>query len=104
MLISIGLILQPIIRLRQACCHPQAVRGQFMSLQKKTMTMEQLLEQLISKAKNEAEEAHRLYIAALNGLAGIEIIQVDISPGEDAGHCLYLRSVGQRRQRSTGRC
>ena len=101
---ALSTLLLPLLKLRQACCHPQAVRGQFMSLQKKTMTMEQLLEQLISKAKNEAEEAHRLYIAALNGLAGIEIIQVDISPGEDAGQFLYLRSVGQRRQRSTGRC
>ena len=57
-------------------CLPQAVRGQFMSLQKQTMTMDQLLEQLITKAKLEAEEAHRGYIAALNGLAGIDIIEV----------------------------
>ena len=47
-----------------------------MSLQKQTMTMDQLLEQLITKAKLEAEEAHRGYIAALNGLAGIDIIEV----------------------------
>lgn len=47
-----------------------------MSLQKQTMTMEQLLEQLVTKAKLEAEEAHRGYIAALNGLAGIDIIEV----------------------------
>ena len=47
-----------------------------MSLQKQTMTMDQLLEQLITKAKLETEEAHRGYIAALNGLAGIDIIEV----------------------------
>ena len=48
---SLSTLLLPLLKLRQACCHPQAVRGQFMSLQKKTMTMEQLLEQLISKAR-----------------------------------------------------
>jgi hypothetical protein len=32
--------------------------------------MEELLDQLIKKAANETEEAHRHYIAALNGLAG----------------------------------
>ena len=47
---SLSNLLLPLLKLRQACCHPQAVRGQFMSLQKTTMTMEQLLEQLISKA------------------------------------------------------
>ncbi len=49
---------------------PQAVRGQFLSVQKSTLTMEELLDQLIKKAANETEEAHRHYIAALNGLAG----------------------------------
>ena len=73
---SLSTLLLPLLKLRQACCHPQAVRGQFMSLQKQTMTMEQLLEQLVTKAKLEAEEAHRGYIAALNGLAGIDIIEV----------------------------
>ena len=72
---SLSTLLQPLLRLRQACCHPQAVRGQFMSLQKSTMTMEELLDQLISKATQECEESHRLYIASLNGLAGIDIIQ-----------------------------
>jgi len=72
---SLSTLLQPLLKLRQACCHPQAVRGQFISLQKSTMTMEELLDQLISKAAVEAEESHRLYIASLNGLAGIDIIQ-----------------------------
>ena len=58
---------------------PQAVRGQFLSLQKNTLTMEELLDQLIKKAANETEEAHRHYIAALNGLAGGFIVFVVIS-------------------------
>ena len=80
---SLSTLLLPLLKLRQACCHPQAVRGQFMSLQKSTMTMDQLLEQLISKARNEAEECHRLYIAALNGMAGVDIIQEKWSDAVD---------------------
>merc|ERR1719350_394015 len=37
--------------------------------------MEGLLDQLISKAILECEESHRVYVSALNGLAGIDIIQ-----------------------------
>ncbi len=55
--------------MRGSCCS-KAVRGQFLSVQKSTLTMEELLNQLIKKAANETEEAHRHYIAALNGLAG----------------------------------
>lgn len=67
---SLNTILMPLLRLRQSCCHPQAVKGQFMSLHKSTMTMDELLEQMIKKSGLECEEANRQYIAALNGLAG----------------------------------
>jgi E3 ubiquitin-protein ligase SHPRH len=60
-------VLGPLLRLRQACSHPQAVRGQFLSATKATMSMEELLESLIKKTQNESEEALRQYIAALNG-------------------------------------
>ena len=46
-----------------------------MSLQKSTMTMEELMEQMIKKATLECEEGNRQYIAALNGLAGLDIIE-----------------------------
>ncbi len=72
---SLTNLLLPLLRLRQSCCHPQAVKGQFMSLQKSTMTMEELMEQMIKKAKLECEDANRLYISALNGLAGLDIIE-----------------------------
>ena len=39
------------------------------------MTMEQLLEQMIKKVVTECEDGHRQFIAALNGLAGIHIIE-----------------------------
>ena len=77
---TLSALLNPLLRLRQSCCHPQvllrveqielmtqimlcisfqAVRGQFVSLQKSTMTMEQLLEQMIKKVVTECEEGHR---------------------------------------------
>ncbi|XP_014651164.1 PREDICTED: E3 ubiquitin-protein ligase SHPRH [Ceratotherium simum simum] len=68
-------ILYPLLRLRQACCHPQAVRGEFLPLQKSTMTMEELLTSLQKKCGTECEEAHRQLVCALNGLAGIHIIK-----------------------------
>ncbi|KAI5193916.1 E3 ubiquitin-protein ligase SHPRH [Manis pentadactyla] len=68
-------ILYPLLRLRQACCHPQAVRGEFLPLQKSTMTMEELLISLQRKCTTECKEAHRQLVCALNGLAGIHIIK-----------------------------
>lgn len=32
---TVNTILCPLLRLRQACCHPQAVRGEFLPLQKR---------------------------------------------------------------------
>ncbi|XP_056151483.1 E3 ubiquitin-protein ligase SHPRH isoform X2 [Lampris incognitus] len=72
---TVTTILYPLLRLRQACCHPQAVRGEFLPLQKSTMTMEELLKSLQKKCRVECEEAHRQLVCALNGLAGIHIIR-----------------------------
>ncbi|NWU68810.1 SHPRH ligase, partial [Pterocles burchelli] len=72
---TVASILCPLLRLRQACCHPQAVRGEFLPLQKSTMTMEELLTSLQKKCRTECEEAHRQLVCALNGLAGIHIIK-----------------------------
>ncbi|KAF1374576.1 hypothetical protein PFLUV_G00230520 [Perca fluviatilis] len=72
---TVHTILGPLLRLRQACCHPQAVRGEFLPLQKSTMTMEELLKSLQKKCRVECEEAHRQLVCALNGLAGIHIIR-----------------------------
>ena len=41
-----------------------------MSLQKSTMTMEELMEQMIKKSKLECEDSNRMYVSSLNGLAG----------------------------------
>ncbi|XP_006872112.1 PREDICTED: E3 ubiquitin-protein ligase SHPRH-like [Chrysochloris asiatica] len=76
-------ILYPLLRLRQACCHPQAVRGEFLPLQKSTMTMEELLTSLQKKCATECEEAHRQLVCALNGLAGIHIIKGEYASAAD---------------------
>uniref|UniRef100_A0A8C3HTU0 E3 ubiquitin-protein ligase SHPRH n=1 Tax=Chrysemys picta bellii TaxID=8478 RepID=A0A8C3HTU0_CHRPI len=76
-------ILYPLLRLRQACCHPQAVRGEFLPLQKSTMTMEELLTSLQKKCRTECEEAHRQLVCALNGLAGIHIIKDEYALAAD---------------------
>uniref|UniRef100_A0A674BZ72 SNF2 histone linker PHD RING helicase n=1 Tax=Salmo trutta TaxID=8032 RepID=A0A674BZ72_SALTR len=72
---TVNTILYPLLRLRQACCHPQAVRGEFLPFQKSTMTMEELLKSLQKKCRVECEEVHRQLVCALNGLAGIHIIR-----------------------------
>ncbi|XP_076999512.1 E3 ubiquitin-protein ligase SHPRH isoform X1 [Tamandua tetradactyla] len=85
---TVSSILYPLLRLRQACCHPQAVRGEFLPLQKSTMTMEELLTSLQKKCGTECEEAHRQLVCALNGLAGIHILK-----GEPASAADLYREV-----------
>ncbi|KAJ0062914.1 hypothetical protein NL108_008247, partial [Boleophthalmus pectinirostris] len=80
---TVHTILGPLLRLRQACCHPQAVRGEFLPLQKSTMTMEELLKSLQKKCRSECEEAHRQLVCALNGLAGIHIIRGEFAEGAE---------------------
>ncbi|XP_038077959.1 E3 ubiquitin-protein ligase SHPRH-like isoform X2 [Patiria miniata] len=68
-------LMNPLLRLRQACCHPQAVRGEFISMQRTTLTMAELLTSLTLKAKTESEEAHRQLVCSLNGLGAVCIIK-----------------------------
>eukprot|EP00795_Rhopilema_esculentum_P014371 gene14371-5419_t len=72
---SLHSLLAPLLRLRQACCHPRAVRDGLLGIQKSHLTMDKLLEGLTSKAKLECEEAHRQLMCALNGLAAIDMIE-----------------------------
>ncbi|XP_060077806.1 E3 ubiquitin-protein ligase SHPRH-like [Ylistrum balloti] len=80
---TVSQLLSPLLKLRQACCHPQAVRGEFIPLQKNTMTMDELLESLIKKAQTECEESHRQLVAAINGTAGLHIIKEEYSEAVD---------------------
>ncbi|XP_015877624.2 uncharacterized protein LOC107414045 isoform X2 [Ziziphus jujuba] len=70
-----GKLLNTLLKLRQACCHPQVGSSGLRSLQQSPMTMEEILMVLVSKTKVEGEEALRRLVVALNGLAGLAIIQ-----------------------------
>ncbi|XP_077977892.1 E3 ubiquitin-protein ligase SHPRH-like [Glandiceps talaboti] len=86
----------PLLKLRQACCHPQAVRGEFLPLHKSTMTMEELLKSLTQKTKLECEESHRQFICALNGLAALHIIREEYVDAVDM-YREVLRAVEEHR-------
>ena len=72
-------ILHPLLQLRQACIHPAVVRNGYLSMEKKCVTMDQVLQKLIDTTKLECEEAHRKLICAMNGLAGVELLREDVS-------------------------
>ncbi|XP_057849243.2 uncharacterized protein LOC131060147 isoform X2 [Cryptomeria japonica] len=72
-------LLNSLLKLRQACCHPQVGSSGLRSLQQTPMTMEEILQVLIGKAKNEGEESLRKLIVALNGMAALAIIEKDLS-------------------------
>ncbi|KAL0556995.1 hypothetical protein IC582_005513 [Cucumis melo] len=69
-----GKLLSTLLKLRQACCHPQVGSSGLRSLQQSPMTMEEILMVLVSKTRIEGEEALRRSVVALNALAGIAII------------------------------
>ncbi|KAG0481686.1 hypothetical protein HPP92_012544 [Vanilla planifolia] len=74
---DVSKLLCALLKLRQACCHPQVGSSGLCSLQHSPLTMEEILEILIGKAKIEGEEALRGVVVALNGLAGLAVIEQD---------------------------
>ncbi|XP_039128220.1 LOW QUALITY PROTEIN: E3 ubiquitin-protein ligase SHPRH [Dioscorea cayenensis subsp. rotundata] len=72
---EVARLLFPLLKLRQACCHPQVGSSGLCSLQSSPLTMDEILEVLVGKAKIEGEEALRRIVVALNGLAAIAIIE-----------------------------
>ncbi|KAL3277364.1 hypothetical protein HHI36_012714 [Cryptolaemus montrouzieri] len=67
-------IMLPLLSLRQACTHPNTVRGRYLATRKQVSTMKELLEALILKNSTESEEHLRLVVSSLNGLAGIYLL------------------------------
>ncbi|ONM60590.1 zinc ion binding [Zea mays] len=72
---DIAKLLVPLLKLRQACCHPQVGSSGLCSLQHNPLSMDEILQVLIGKAKIEGEEELRKIVVALNGLAGLAVIE-----------------------------
>ncbi|KAJ1292442.1 hypothetical protein BS78_02G391500 [Paspalum vaginatum] len=72
---DIAKLLVPLLKLRQACCHPQVGTSGLCSLQHNPLSMDEILQVLIGKAKIEGEEELRKIVVALNGLAGLAVIE-----------------------------
>lgn len=66
-----------LLKLRQACCHPQVGSSGLRALQQSPMTMQEILLALVGKTKIEGEEALRKLVSAINGLAGVAILKDD---------------------------
>uniref|UniRef100_A0A1B6EFY9 RING-type domain-containing protein n=1 Tax=Clastoptera arizonana TaxID=38151 RepID=A0A1B6EFY9_9HEMI len=67
-------LMYPLLRIRQACSHHQAVRGQFVNI-KDTMTMDELLVNLTDKVKTQCEEMLRSLVSVINGISGLYYVQ-----------------------------
>ncbi|XP_044732242.1 E3 ubiquitin-protein ligase SHPRH [Chrysoperla carnea] len=89
-------LLKPLLSIRQACTHPKVVRGKYLTTKNNVMNMEDLLEALINKNEQECSDVLRAQIAALNGLAGIHIIEHRYN---EAGECYrdVLRLIDQHK-------
>ena len=76
-------LLLPLLRLRQACVHPQVGAGGLKSLShvKTPMSMIQVLQVMVGKSKIDAEDAQRLLLSTINGLAGLKILQENYAEG-----------------------
>lgn len=72
-------LLNSLLKLRQACCHPQVGSSGLRSLQQSPMTMEEILSVLVGKTKVEGEEALRRLVVSLNALAAIAVIKQEFS-------------------------
>ncbi|KAJ1462183.1 SNF2 family N-terminal domain-containing protein [Pelagophyceae sp. CCMP2097] len=63
----------PLLRVRQACCHPSVGAND-----KYFLTLDQVLNRLATEAKFKYEEAHRLAVMQRCGLAALTVLQGDL--------------------------
>eukprot|EP00743_Colponemidia_sp_Colp-15_P012322 GILK01013989.1.p1 GENE.GILK01013989.1~~GILK01013989.1.p1 ORF type:complete len:1573 (-),score=378.23 GILK01013989.1:49-4446(-) len=90
-------LLHHLLRLRQACCHPQVGSFGIRSLQKNsTMSMDDLLGKFTTKAKLECEEGARVLLCAINGLSAVAQIEQDY----ESAAALYREALNLAEQYS----
>eukprot|EP01138_Halocafeteria_seosinensis_P010578 gb/GECG01010801.1/.p1 GENE.gb/GECG01010801.1/~~gb/GECG01010801.1/.p1 ORF type:complete len:1857 (+),score=229.71 gb/GECG01010801.1/:1-5571(+) len=109
-------ILDPLVRVRQACCHPQATnslnlsgkRSRTMSFLRPSestttspvLTMEQTLKEMVRKCLREAEAALREMIAAYNGIGGsLQLLEDPLKALQNYRDAIYY---SQRRGKELG--
>jgi hypothetical protein len=72
-------VLAPLLRLRQACCHPAMAKGKITGggsdSTKSVKSMEDVMKQMTTKAKLECTNTFRAYGLALNGLSALDLIE-----------------------------
>nr|XP_022908014.1 E3 ubiquitin-protein ligase SHPRH [Onthophagus taurus] len=76
-------IMIPLLSLRQACVHHQTVRGRYLATKKSVKSMENLLDALIATSLVQCEESLRSLVSAMNGLAGLFLIQTNPKAAAD---------------------
>jgi E3 ubiquitin-protein ligase SHPRH len=81
-------VLKPLASLRQACIHPQAGSHGIASKHGEVLSLDQVHDRLIERARTNAEEAMRALCLSLNGCAGLYALMSRI---DDAVGC--YRSV-----------
>lgn len=79
-------VLAPLLRLRQACCHPSMAKGKVIGSSasgttKSVRSMDDVMKQMISKAKVECTNAFRAFGLAMNALSALDLLESNV---EDA--------------------
>ena len=84
-------LLGPMLDLRKACCHPntRSLQG-ITAARAHTSTMHSVKEDMIKKAQHECSLAHRELCFALNGLAGVALLDMEYSQAYN----YYRRVIG----------
>lgn len=93
-------LLSRLLTLRQACIHPAVSKSSYLSLEKTCVTMEQVLKKLIDNTRLECEEAHRKLICALNGAAGVELLQKNVVAASNY-YCEAIKSWRENKELKT---
>ncbi|KAF0686501.1 Aste57867_21688 [Aphanomyces stellatus] len=69
-------MLHSLLRLRQACCHPQVGSNGLKSLNDSgPLNMDEVLTEMMQRAQRECEDGQRTLLGALNGLAALSVVE-----------------------------
>eukprot|EP00736_Rhodelphis_marinus_P000333 Rmarinus@m.29946 len=75
---DLALLAAPLLRLRQACCHPQIGESGLRGVARYRMSMSEVVDMMLSKSRLECEEAQRELIFATNAVAALCAIDGEV--------------------------